>query len=110
MKKVLRRPAGAARTVRALEDDTLFALAAVGDLDAFEVLVCRYSSAVLWIVRSRLADRATADDVVVAVFCQVWNRAQRGVAGEPFVHVLSQALGRCLSGLGRLGRGLRSPA
>ena len=111
VKRVLRRSADGARTVRRVQDDdTLFASAATGDLDSFEVLVSRYSSAVLWIVRSRVGDGAVADDVVIAVFCQVWNLAQRGTGGEGFVRVLSKALGRCLCGLDRLRRGSRSRA
>jgi DNA-directed RNA polymerase specialized sigma24 family protein len=109
VKRVLRRPAEGAQAVRrAQDDDTLFAGAATGDLDSFEVLVSRYSSAVLWIVRSHVGDGALADDVVVAVFCQVWHVAQRGVVAESFVRVLSKAIGRCLSGLDRLRRGARS--
>lgn len=110
VKRVLRPPEGARTVRRVQDDDTLFARAATGDLDSFEVLVSRYSSAVLWIVRSRVGDGALADDVVIAVFCQVWNVAQRGVSEEGFVRVLSKALGRCLSGLDRLRRGSRSPA
>ncbi|SEO81867.1 RNA polymerase sigma factor [Amycolatopsis saalfeldensis] len=108
VKSVLHRlPEGADAVLRAQDDEMLFASAATGDLDSFEVLVTRYSSAVLWIVRSRIGDGALADDVVIAVFCQVWHAAQRGVAGQGFVRVLSKAVGACLTGLDRLRCGPR---
>ncbi|HEY3707824.1 MAG TPA: hypothetical protein VGL64_00505 [Amycolatopsis sp.] len=108
VKSVLHRPPeGAEAVLRVQDDDTLFARAATGDLDSFEVLVTRYSSAVLWIVRSRIGDGALADDVVITVFCQVWHAARRGVAEEGFVRVLSKAIGGCLTGLDRLRRGPR---
>jgi hypothetical protein len=105
VKSVVRRPPDA--VLRAQDDNALFARAATGDLDSFEVLVTRYSAAVLWIVRSRVGDGALADDVVIAVFCQVWHAGQRGAAGEGFVRVLSKAVGGCLTGLDRLSRGPR---
>ncbi|MGP4018404.1 RNA polymerase sigma factor [Saccharopolyspora sp. 5N708] len=56
-------------------DAVLATSIAAGDVDAFELLVRRYSDGVFGMALRMLGDRAEAEDVVQEVFVTVWRRA-----------------------------------
>ncbi|MFC9249863.1 RNA polymerase sigma factor [Amycolatopsis thailandensis] len=74
-------------------DEDLERLARHGDVEAFGVLVERYSSAVYYVIHARVGDPGETERLVIEVFCAAWRDLQRRPwRHRGFLGVLSHAV------------------
>ncbi|HBZ70922.1 MAG TPA: RNA polymerase subunit sigma [Deltaproteobacteria bacterium] len=85
------------------DDQALMAAIAAADSSALEELYDRHSAALLAICNRLLRDRGEAEDVLVEVFWEIWERARRyePERGSPLAYLVTVARSRALDRLRR---------
>jgi RNA polymerase sigma-70 factor, ECF subfamily len=88
---------------QARDDQALMAAMAAADRSALEEIYDRHAPRLLAICIRLLRDRSEAEDVLVEVFWEIWDRARRyeGARGSPLAYLATVARSRSLDRLRR---------